>query len=291
MQFNDLLLEQSIDPATTLVLRHRPEEGRLRKALPWLAEERPELYNAYQQSQRPDAEKMFMRAKYIASFIGIDAGTARFTGLYAVDGWKTISSQEYWLITQNKELHEVYGMNGLSADRSSVLWFDLILTSFYEEWGGRLSVKWPGLERSWKRWANRNEFLIDAISEKSVFEPEIPKWDELVITWSELKTMPKKWRPTLQQWRGTYFIFDASDGRGYVGSAYGADNLFGRWMAYAKTGHGGNKLLRGRDPTNFQFSILRLLNHDETQEEVVRIENTWKKRLHTSQAEGGLNDN
>ena len=188
MQFNDLLIEQNIDPAMALVLRHRPIEGRLRKALPWLAMERPELYNAFQQSQFPDAEKMFMRAKYIASFIGIDAGTARFTGLYTVDGWKTISSEEHSLIPQNRELREVYGMNELSADRSSVLWFDLTLTPFYAEWGGRLSVKWPGLERSWKRWANRNEFLIDAISEKSVFEPEIPKWDELVISWSDLKT-------------------------------------------------------------------------------------------------------
>jgi hypothetical protein len=290
MQFNDMLAAQKITPSTTLVLRHRPMEPQLRKVLPWLAAKRPELYNAYQQCQSLDAEKMFMRAKHIASFVGIDAGTARFAGLYSVGGWSAISNEEYWQVPQNRELHDIYGMTGLSPDRTSVMWFDLKMLPFYEAWRGRLSVRWPGLELSWKRWADRNELLIDAISEKSTFEPELPKWDELVLSWLELKTLPQKWQPILQQWRGIYYIFDTSDGKGYVGSAYGADNLLGRWMVYAKSGHGGNKLLRGRDYKNFQFSILRLLNHDEDKDEVIRIETTWKNRLHTHYP-NGLNDN
>ena len=54
--------------------------------------------------------------------------------------------------------------------------------------------------------------------------------------------MPKRWQATLAEWRGIYYIFDVSDGRGYVGSAYGTDNLLGRWRNYAASGHGGNRI-------------------------------------------------
>lgn len=43
--------------------------------------------------------------------------------------------------------------------------------------------------------------------------------------------------------------------KGYVSSAYGADILFGRRLNYAATDHGGNRLLRERDPRNFPFTI------------------------------------
>ena len=37
------------------------------------------------------------------------------------------------------------------------------------------------------------------------------------------------------QWRGIYYIFDTSDAKGYVGSAYGEYNPLGRWLGqYAK---------------------------------------------------------
>jgi hypothetical protein len=289
MQLNDLLVAQGIDPSSVLVVRHRPQEMKLRKILPRLAAERPALFNAFQQAQFPNVEKAFTRAKYVASFIGTQPGKALFAGLYAVEKWRSITGEEFWRMPANKELHDQYGMLGFGGSRPSTLWFDLGLMDFYASWRGRLMIKWPGLERSWWRWASRNEFAVETISETSAFEPEIPKWDELVLSWSELKTLPKKWHPILKQWSGVYYIFDTSDGRGYVGSAYGADNLFGRWMHYAKSGHGGNKQLRGREPKNFIFSILRLLNHDADEDEVTRIETTWKERLHTRTH--GLNDN
>ena len=69
----------------------------------------------------------------------------------------------------------------------------------------------------------------------------MPRWDELRFTWGELKILPSKWKAALSQWRGIYFIFDESDGQGYVGAAYGKENILGRWLNYAKRGHGGNK--------------------------------------------------
>ena len=85
-------------------------------------------------------------------------------------------------------------------------------------------------------------------------------------------------------------IFDASDGKGYVGSAYGEANLYGRWLNYAARGHGGNKLLKERDPRNFRFSILQRVSPDMSAGDLIRLESSWKERLHTRQP-FGLNDN
>jgi hypothetical protein len=94
----------------------------------------------------------------------------------------------------------------------------------------------------------------------------------------------------LSEWKGIYYIFDRSDGKGYVGSAYGKTNLAGRWQEYADTGHCENRLLRERDHTKFRFSILQRLSPDADNEEVIEQESKWKIRLHT-RAPSGLNDN
>jgi hypothetical protein len=102
--------------------------------------------------------------------------------------------------------------------------------------------------------------------------------------------LPRRLRAKLSEWRAIYFIRDESDGKSYVGSAYGADNLLGRWLNYGERGHGGNVLLRHRDPRHFRFSILQRVSPDMDAAEVIRLESTWKMRLHTRHPLG-LNDN
>ena len=65
MNFNDLLTGKDINPQDVIVMRHRPREAPLRKVLPWLAAERPDLFNAYQQTQRETVEKTVLTAKYV----------------------------------------------------------------------------------------------------------------------------------------------------------------------------------------------------------------------------------
>ena len=118
----------------------------------------------------------------------------------------------------------------------------------------------------------------------------MPEWYELTITWEELHVLPTCWKSALSQWRGIYVIFDHDDGKSYVGSAYGKDNLLGRWLDYATVGHGGNKHLRKRNPRSFSFSILQRVSPDMEADEIIRLEATWKARLHTRHPDG-LNDN
>jgi hypothetical protein len=244
MHFNDLLQKYGISPAGVLIVRHRAWESELHKWLPYLAGEKPALFNAYQQTQLPHAERAFTRAKYLASFIGTDPGIALFVGLFEVKGFKAITNQDWWKTPACRQLHECYGMDGLEKDRKKLLWFDLELKrDFYPSFNGRLIIKWHGGERAWRRWAEKNAFEISAIRESNGLERIMPPWEELVVSWNDLKNLPLKWRDKLSEWRGIYYIMDASDNKGYVGAAYGTENILGRWENYAKSGHGGNVLL------------------------------------------------
>jgi hypothetical protein len=57
MNFNALLDQEKIEQRNVLVMRHRPHEPQLRKVLPWLAAEKPDVFNAYQQTQGEKVEK------------------------------------------------------------------------------------------------------------------------------------------------------------------------------------------------------------------------------------------
>jgi hypothetical protein len=81
MNLNDLLISKGFSPSEVLALRHRPHEPQLTKVLPWLAAEKPDLFNAYQQNQGPVVEKSMSRAAYVASFIGHGPGKALFIDL------------------------------------------------------------------------------------------------------------------------------------------------------------------------------------------------------------------
>ena len=288
LQLNDLFANEKISLDDVLVMRHRPTEPALRKVLPWLAAERPEIFNAYQQTQSERAERALAKAKYLASFIGHEAGKAIFVGLYRVGKITPLNYGQYWKVPAYKKM-KLMGHRGFTGNRPKILWFDLKLLPFYSDWKGKLVIRWPSPERAWFRWARRNRFPVDAILNESCFSRGMPDWSEISLTWDELKIIPSSWRDRLKEWRGVYLIYDAHEQKGYVGSAYGHENILGRWTNYLAQGHGGNKLLRKSQPKNLRFSILQRVSPDLAADEVVRFENSWKIRLLTR--EFGLNKN
>jgi hypothetical protein len=58
----------------------------------------------------------------------------------------------------------------------------------------------------------------------------------------------------------------------------------------AATGHGGNSLLRQGDPRHFRFTIFQRVSPDMVASDVIRLEGSWKQRLHTRKPHG-LNEN
>ncbi|ANY18628.1 hypothetical protein A6F68_00092 [Tsuneonella dongtanensis] len=288
LDFNTLLELVDLDPADTLTVRHFPIEKKLRRVLPWLVEERPELWLAYQQIQWVTLEKAMTKGSHIASFIGLEPARATFAGVYRIGKWTTLDHAGYRDFPGNAELERL-GMSGRSPDIPDCLAFDLEPLDHYREWIGKLTVAWPKPAQNWWRWAGRGVFPIETIVEESRFVQGLPDWRELVLAWNELHAMPTSWRAALAQWRGVYLIHDADRRSSYIGSAGGADNILGRWLGYAATGHGGNRELRKSDPSALRFSILERTSPDLDVAALVALESSWKERLHTREV--GLNAN
>ena len=98
MDFRDLLRAQGFDADSKgkiLLLRHRPFEPQLARVMPWMIEERRDLFEAYQSvSGRP--ETAFGKAELVASFLGMRAGTAHFVGLYRIGASRPLDFEAYW---------------------------------------------------------------------------------------------------------------------------------------------------------------------------------------------------
>jgi len=285
--FKDLLVKHQIDPRAVLVLRHTPTAPLLRKVLLRLAADRPAVFNAYQQTQREDVEKEMKNATCVASFVGHAPGSALFIGLYQRHGQELRTLDQIRSEPAVQEL-ESYGHG---AETRARLWFDLRLREdFRGDWKGKLTIHWPGKEINWHRIADRAVFKITAIHGESLLSREPPasyrEWD---LQWVELKLLPESWKAKLGGWCGIYYIFDISDGKGYVGKASGVQNLLGRWLHYADSCDGGNLKLRGRNPLNFRFSILELIPGDMEDGDVEQREQNWMLRLRTRTRTHGLN--
>jgi hypothetical protein len=129
---NDLLQKNGIDPEQVVVLRHSSKAPKLNRVIGHLAANRPDLFNAYQQTQSVQAEAVMKNAnaRYVASFIGHEPGKALFVGLYAMGASRPLTREEFWRIPAYAELKENYGLIGFGDEdtRSTVLWFDLTLT-------------------------------------------------------------------------------------------------------------------------------------------------------------------
>jgi len=291
LTFNQALDDARVDLSDVLVFRHRPYESSLNRVFDWIAAERPDLYNCYQSTHGPRVEAALSRAKYVASFIRFGGGSAMFVGLHEIRSYREITTAACIARPAHQELMSL-GMIGIKATdkRTHLLDFDLHTLPWHAEWKGRLVIGWPPPDRSWWRRAHKNVFPIEAICIESQFAKRMPEWNELVLGWHELAVLPSAWAAALGQWRGIYLITDISDGRQYVGSAYGSENILQRWRGYARTGHGGNKHLRNRNPSNFRFAILQRLSPDLSDTEVISAESGWKEPLLTRWPHG-LNDN
>src|SRR5690606_39635541 len=96
-----------------------------------------------------------------------------------------------------------------------------------------------------------------------IFDNDIfPGYDKVNISWRELSRVLEKdtWKTALRNQKGVYLITDISNGKMYVGSAYGDEMILNRWKAYVETRHGHNKELKPLDKMhieeNFRYSVL-----------------------------------
>ena len=163
----------------------------------------------------------------------------------------------------------------------------------------RLVVQWSGDPVNWtKPGPVSSAFRIVEIADPQAVA--FPGFDSVLLSYDVLQEVVEDsryaaWRTALGAVQGVYLIADTSTGQLYVGKADGGENILGRWLAYARDGHGGNVALRdlaGLDPSHarhFQFSILRVFGPSVPTAEVDAAEVHFKRALLTR--EYGLNRN
>jgi hypothetical protein len=98
--------------------------------------------------------------------------------------------------------------------------------------------------------------------------------------------VPLAWQEVLKSVKGVYLLVCNETGKQYVGSAKGDESLWGRFLEYAKTGHGGNVELKRRGRGRYQVTVLEVVNSDTG---IERVEEAWKQKLMTRKF--GLNRN
>ncbi|MCW4468294.1 GIY-YIG nuclease family protein [Flavobacterium sp. MFBS3-15] len=167
----------------------------------------------------------------------------------------------------------------------------------YKKYLGRLIVTFKNKAQTMIRNA---ESVIDDCYVYQIlpdtFDNDIfPGYEKVNISWNEMNRVLEKdtWKTALQNQKGVYLMTDISNGKKYVGSAYGDNMILGRWISYANNGHGGNaglkKLTFDHIKQNFKYSILSIYKSTTDDQIIINNESWWKEVLQSRQF--GYNEN
>jgi hypothetical protein len=231
-----------------------------------------ETYQSYQ------AKPVFAKADVVVAFVGLGGTRARLEGVYAVGKCAPFVGKQ--------KLPK--GMPRKWLDESGYR-YDLRRLQGFEELENRVVVDWGAGALAWVQWAT-NKRVIEMLPTGQLLRP-FTDYLGFTLTRSELVHLcsdpeaNKEWRARLSAVAGVYLILATTTGAQYVGSAHGAEGFWGRWAGYARSGHGGNLLLRklmSEDrgyPDAFSYSILQILPRTATHNEVLNWERLYKVKL------------
>ena len=280
LNFSDILRKAGLDPKKVKLIRHSLTDKVFKECY-----NRGMVYE-YTCHQKKDFSKNY---EYWAVFISGAGTLAKFHSIYKVGGSIPDTIGNMAVGMPESEAKEFNGENAI---------FELTKIDALADVENKLTIDWGNSARMWHQKGTTEKPIISIQpDEKKVFTG----FENLVKTYDELKEIIENrevyeaWHTALSSVYAIYLIVDTETGKQYVGSAYGENGLLGRWSVYVQTRHGNNKEMKQvvcKYPERyhaFQFSILQILPKTLTDEEVVQIENLWKKKLLTNKF--GMNDN
>ncbi|MEX2273154.1 MAG: GIY-YIG nuclease family protein [Vicinamibacterales bacterium] len=229
-----------------------------------------DTYQAFQ------AKPVFHKADLLVSFIGLEDRRARMLGVYRVDGHRP-------------------GRKGtlpagcpFSEWTKNQFYYALTRVSGFEAFEHRAVIDWGPAAIVWHQRAS-NKPVTELLPAGQLLAP-FRDYLDFSLTFGELSYLVQhraanaEWIARLEAVAGIYLILDSITGEQYVGSASGERGVWGRWLSYAQSGHGGNQLLRalvrkpGR-PAALTFSLLQVLPRTTPKSELVAIEQRFKAKL------------
>jgi hypothetical protein len=281
LTLHSMLLPFGFDPTKrTKLVRHQDRRFDIEQLY------RANQFEFYQSIQR---RPVFHDCDQIVSFLGRPGTHAVFVGVYDV-----LTVEE----PGNRTLPEDFifpNMNTANCYR-----YDLKLNELFTDLRDRLVIDWGAGTRTWvQRYGHGKKPVVEVLPHG--FVREFPGFLDVVLRHDELvkiinNPVPHRdWHRMLKSVAGVYLILDTKTGNQYVGSAYGARGLLGRWQTYANTVHGGNHQLQALVESrpdiarDLQFAILQTLPVTLTAGEVVKYEMLHKQKLGTRAH--GLNSN
>lgn len=202
-------------------------------------------------------------------------------------------------INNNDNLWLLFHVGKITKDLNKLdgVGYEYEILPEYEKYFGRLIIKFKNKAQTMIRLANSviNDCEVVQIL-PDIFDNDIfPGYDKVNVSWEELSRVIEKdtWKTALKNQKGVYLITDVSNGKMYVGSAYGENMILGRWQSYVKSGNGGNielkKLSFDYIKNNFRYSILDIFKSTIDDQIIIEKESWWKEVLNTR--EFGYNKN
>ena len=235
--------------------------------------------NVFLTYQSEQIAKDFKDVDYIVSFIGEEGTTSRFVGVFKNGG-----------IVAPLGLY-----NGKELAR-----FDFTEVDGFELLKERVIIGWNN-PVSWRQ-NYQNQMPVIRI-DRGLQENNIPvftRFEDVMLDYSQLRriieTNNMEWKSKLESCNAVYLILDKLTGKQYVGSTYNPKGIWGRWSAYAWTGHGDNKDIKqliDDDETYakkyFQWCILETLPLNILDKHAIDRESLYKQKFGTR--EFGYNNN
>ena len=205
-------------------------------------------------------------------------------------GFLRLNSENLWLL-----FHVSKVTKDLNLYNEPAYEYESLLE--YEKYIGRLIVKFKNKSQTMIRLATSVMDQCEVVQLlPDTFDNDIfPGYDKVRISWSEMSRVIKKegWKTALENQKGVYLTTDTSNGKMYVGSAYGENMILGRWRSYVRTGHGGNvelkKVTFAHIKQHFEYSILDIFKAKTDDDTILERESWWKSVLKTR--EFGYNQN
>ena len=182
--------------------------------------------------------------------------------------------------------------------------YEVRLTDIFENYIGRLKIHWV---RSGRTKSRKFENCIDDFTVVELLREEYTGevfcgYENINHNFSTLEYIfsidKPDWKSSLENIKGVYLIMDKSNGKKYVGSAYGTSGIWFRWSCYMNNGHGGNDELtslikkKGMDYAreNFVISLLEYRSMKTDDKTIIDRETYWKEVL-LSRGKFGYNKN
>ena len=199
----------------------------------------------------------------------------------------------------------IFKVNGVrEKKRSGKTWYEYSTTEIkgLEHLTGRAIIEFKKNFRASYLIGTKHsvKLILSELRDQRMSIGDFPGYNSVLLSYRMLKTIIREslpsWESALSNVAGIYVVTDNKTGKQYIGSAYGGYGIWQRWLAYAKSGHGGNKELRAllkqegiEYAKNFQFAILEVCDLNANDDYVISRESHWKSSLRTR--EFGYNSN